>query len=220
MIFFHKGTITVLIGNKHTGKTYFVTRAIQKNEVSFKNILIYNPAASGLKNQHDTYDSLRLKYPGRVKIEIINTQTCPPNPMYDLVIFDDFDNSLNMPYWLMTFFSVSVHHENRTCFVISHKIKTGNVLLRNCMDTLIVFELPDLSDRADLLKFIKIPNSLYFDTISNKKNIITDKFGCPHNYNNLIIKVSSIYDEAGEIHRFYTTTPKSIYSNYQKVFLK
>ena len=168
----------MVIGSSHTGKTFSIYKLILKGVFGPKsgkgaiNISVFTPNDSSA-NQPIWSELSGLGY--QVSVQVINKST--PNPFMDsrtigtskpkksrLVIIDDANNSYRLPDWVFKLFEVDSHHLGLSVCLIAHKLKTGAVTIRNCIEWLIIHSNNDenLSEicKANLLDKAKIQRIL------------------------------------------------------------
>ena len=171
----------MIVGSSHTGKTFSIYKLILKGVFGPKsgkgaiNISVFTPNDSSA-NQSIWRELSALGY--QVSVQVINKST--PNPFMGsrgtgtgtsskpkisrLVIIDDANNSYCLPDWVFKLFEVDSHHLGLSVCLIAHKLKTGAVTIRNCIEWLIIHSNNDenLSEicKANLLDKAKIQRIL------------------------------------------------------------
>ena len=94
-------------------------------------------------------------------------------------------------------FTVDSHHLNEDIINISHRIRTGSIMVRSSYDWIILTCIPKF-DLVDICKSIKADSKKVSKYLYDSKGIVKDKNGTVRFFNTVCIKMNTCVDINGD----------------------
>ena len=209
-LFLELPTRICLIGASSTGKTELIKRMILRCDFGRKNeleVLLYSPSEITLNQK--CWNLLKDK---NIKLEShhLTKFTKPPvNPeigVRRIIIFDDLDDAVVLPKWIVERFTIASHHLNESIICISHRLKIGVVEIRSSANWIILTAAPESSLR-DTCKTLGADYEFVNNCLSNPTNLVESSPGQFRSYNHVVVRQSFCVDGEGK------PSPKYYYIN-------
>ncbi len=199
-LFLELPTRICLIGASSTGKTELIKRMILRCDFGSKNeleVLLYSPSEITLNQKcWNLLKDKNIRFEAR---HLTKSTGCPDNPgegIKRVIIFDDLDDAVVLPKWLVERFTIASHHLNESVVCISHKLKIGVVEIRSSANWIILTAAPEGSLR-ETCKCLGADYKFVNECLSDPTNLVESSPGQFKSYNHVVVRQSYCVDGNG-----------------------
>jgi hypothetical protein len=200
-IYLELPTRICLIGASSTGKTELIKKMIMRCDFGSKKeleILLYSPSEITLDQKcWNLIKNKNIKFIANHLTKSTNAPDKPEEGIKRIIIFDDLDDAVVLPKWIVERFTVASHHLNESIVCISHRLKIGVVEIRSSANWIILTAAPESSLR-DTCKNLGADYDMINKYLSNCTNLVESSPGQWKSYNHVVIRQSFCVDGDGK----------------------
>lgn len=199
-IYLELPTRICIIGASTTGKTELIKKMILRTDFGCKKdleVLLYSP--SNITMNQKCWKLLEIKKIKFSKHHLVKTTKPPPDPVKGVrrvIIFDDLDDAIVLPKWIVERFTIASHHLNESVVCISHRLKIGVVEIRSSANWIILTASPD-STLRETCKYLGADFEKVSKWLSNPDNLVESSPGQFKSFNHVAIRQSFCVDGEG-----------------------
>ena len=200
-----------IVGASSTGKTELIKRMIMRGDFGSKGeleVMLFSPSEITLDQR-----CWRLLQEKNIRLSTnhLTKMTQPPcNPdegVRRVIIFDDLDDAVVLPKWIVERFTIASHHLNESIICISHRLKIGVVEIRSSANWIILTAAPDSSLR-ETCKSLGAEFDVVKGLLSNPTNLVESSPGQFKSYNHVVVRQSFCVDGEGKPSpKYYEVNP-------------
>jgi len=200
-LFLELPTRICLIGASSTGKTELIKKMILRCDFGRKSeleVLLYSPSEITLNQK--CWNLLKEKGIAFEARHLTKRTEAPANPAEGIkrvIIFDDLDDAVVLPKWLVERFTVASHHLNESVVCISHKLRIGVVEIRSSANWIILTAAPE-GTLKDTCKGVGADYDFVCSCLSNPSRLVESSPGQCKPYNHVVIRQSYCVDGEGK----------------------